>query len=139
MTAQASRHDGKTCTLRVVAEQQPWDNALSQLPNAHALQSWNWGEFKGDWGWQPQRLIFERQETPAAAAQMLHRRLPRLPLQVSYVPKGPALDFSDLALADEVLAALESEARRRRSIFVKIDPDLWLGTGTDMSQINAQA
>jgi lipid II:glycine glycyltransferase (peptidoglycan interpeptide bridge formation enzyme) len=40
-----------------------------------------------------------------------------------YVPKGPVLDYADRALIQDVLADLESHARRRRAILVKIDPD----------------
>jgi lipid II:glycine glycyltransferase (peptidoglycan interpeptide bridge formation enzyme) len=45
-----------------------------------------------------------------------------------YVPKGPALDFDDAALLDRVLAELEGLARRRRAIFLKIDPDVEVDT-----------
>ncbi len=38
--------------------------------------------------------------------------------------EGPALDVEDLALLERVLADLERLARRRRAIFVKIDPDV---------------
>jgi len=62
---------------------------------------------------------------PAAAAAFLSRRLStRLPVAVGYVPKGPALDWSDTELAGQVLQRIQEEARRRRAIFVKIDPDV---------------
>jgi peptidoglycan pentaglycine glycine transferase (the first glycine) len=125
-----------TYAIETVTDRVAWDDALARLPNAHILQSWDWGAFKESWGWRPQRLrILHRGET-AAAAQILHRRLPRLPLQISYVPKGPALDFNDRELTQYVMAALEAEGRRQRSILVKIDPDLWLGTDTDTAQVN---
>jgi lipid II:glycine glycyltransferase (peptidoglycan interpeptide bridge formation enzyme) len=94
------------------------------------LQSWEWGAVKAQTGWSARRLLWTGGDgSPRAAASMLVRRLPRLPLGVAYVPKGPALDWADMGLAEEVLAAVEAEARRSRAIFVKIDPDVPVASG----------
>jgi lipid II:glycine glycyltransferase (peptidoglycan interpeptide bridge formation enzyme) len=39
------------------------------------------------------------------------------------------MDYADAGLLDEVLAVLEADARRCHSLWIKIDPDLWLGCG----------
>ena len=103
-----------------------WNEALAALPGAHVLQTYEWAETKTQVGWTARRLLFleELSGEPQAAASLLRRQLPRLPLAVAYVPKGPALDTADLSLAEVVLARLEQEARRARVIFVKIDPDV---------------
>jgi peptidoglycan pentaglycine glycine transferase (the first glycine) len=118
-------------TLRAVQimDRSQWDMALASLPQSHVLQTWDWGDFKSRWGWQPTRLLFEEKGRLLAAAQVLRRQLPRTPLSVAYVPKGPALDYSDPTLWVQVLSALEQEARRQRDLFIKIDPDVWLGFG----------
>jgi lipid II:glycine glycyltransferase (peptidoglycan interpeptide bridge formation enzyme) len=128
-------------TLHVaeIGDRSQWDRALAALPLAHVLQCWDWGDFKGRWGWQPTRLLFEREGRPLAAAQILRRRLPYAPLSVSYVPKGPALDYSDASLLASVLSTLEGYARRWRSIFLKIDPDVRLGVGPDEAPLQAEA
>lgn len=108
-----------------VTDPQAWDQALLALPNPHILQSWAWGEFKARHGWQATRLCIREGDRTLAAASVLERRLPHLPASILYVPKGPALDWTDAALAGEVLAALEGLARRRRALFVKIDPDVY--------------
>ena len=120
-------------TVRVVEvrDRTQWDLALAALPLAHVLQCWDWGDFKSRWGWQPARLLFERDGRPLAAAQVLRRRLLHMPLSVSYIPKGPALDYGDAPLLAEVLSTLEGYARRGRSLFLKIDPDVRLGAGPD--------
>lgn len=59
-----------------------------------------------------------------AAALVLRRALPRLPLGLIYVPKGPALDYNDEAALEFVLETLEDIAHKSRSIFIKIDPDV---------------
>lgn len=122
-----------------IVERETWDDMLARLPNAHVLQSWDWGDFKQGWGWQARRLCFLMEGKPVAAAQVLLRRLPRTPFTLAYVPKGPALDFGDGDTVGAVLATLEVVARRSRSLFIKIDPDLWLGSGTDSDQVNPLA
>jgi peptidoglycan pentaglycine glycine transferase (the first glycine) len=110
--------------LEQVEDSGRWNEAVAGLPCAHVLQSYEWGEFKSRHGWQPSRLLFVRGHEPVAAASVLHRRLPRGPWGVMYVPKGPALDHSDVELVVAVLSELEHLARERRAIFVKIDPDV---------------
>lgn len=109
-----------------IDDAQAWDTALLQLPTNHVLQSWSWGEFKKAYGWTATRLLFTVGDQVRAAAQVLRRQLSRLPLAVMYVPKGPALDYTDLPLLETVLGELEALARRRRAIFIKIDPDVCL-------------
>jgi peptidoglycan pentaglycine glycine transferase (the first glycine) len=102
-----------------------WDGALRALPAAHVLQSWAWTETKAQTGWRALRMLWTADGKPAAAAAFLSRRLSaRLPVAVGYVPKGPVLDWSDAALVEQVLRRIQEEARRRNTIFVKIDPDV---------------
>ncbi len=111
-----------------------WKNALQQLPNPHPLQSWTWGEFKSRWGWSASPLLLtisDNNNSPQAAALLLKRKLPRLPLSVLYVPKGPLLDYNDAALRRVVLAELEQIARKERAIFIKIDPEVVKSWGSD--------
>jgi peptidoglycan pentaglycine glycine transferase (the first glycine) len=110
---------------REVTDPQAWDQALLSLPDPHILQSWAWGAFKEHYGWQATRLLFEESGQTVAAASILQRRAPWLPLSILYVPKGPALDWTNADLVQDVLAILETLARRRRALFVKIDPDLY--------------
>ena len=116
-------------TVTPITDRETWHALLRPLPAAHVLQTWDWGDFKRDEiGWVPERLAF-RDESGAtvAAASVLTRRVG--PLRVMYVPKGPALDWHNPALMSEVLAYLEALTRRRRAIWLKIDPDAVAGTG----------
>jgi lipid II:glycine glycyltransferase (peptidoglycan interpeptide bridge formation enzyme) len=104
-----------------------WNQALVGLPDAHALQSWVWGDFKSRWGWSAQRLtltVAENSWQPLAAAQVLKRRIPRLPYSILYVPKGPVLNYNDRLLRQQVLLELEKLARREKAILIKIDPEV---------------
>jgi peptidoglycan pentaglycine glycine transferase (the first glycine) len=117
-----------------VHDRDEWNGALAALPNAHVLQSWEWGEFKAGFGWEPERLVWRTPDgEPAAAAQVLARRI-RLPgvglaQSVLYTPRGPVLDWRAAELADQVLRDLNALAARPGVLQVKIDPDLPIGYG----------
>jgi lipid II:glycine glycyltransferase (peptidoglycan interpeptide bridge formation enzyme) len=116
---------------RLVTDREAWDTALLGLPDPQALQTWDWGAFKERWGWQADRWVWEREGRPAAAAQVLQRRLGGTPFTLAYVPRGPLLDFGDGALLTVVLSDLEALARRRQHLCIKIDPAVRLGMGAE--------
>jgi peptidoglycan pentaglycine glycine transferase (the first glycine) len=111
-------------TIREVSDLREWDDALLCLPNSHILQTWEWGAFKERQGWRAFHYLWEAGEGPRAAALALLRRPARLPLGVMYVPKGPVLPWDDVPLLQNVLADLETAARRAGAVFLKIDPDV---------------
>ena len=117
----------RASTLKREESQVAWNQALAGLPDAHALQSWVWGDFKSRWGWSAQRLtltIAQSSWEPLAAAQVLKRRIPRLPYSILYVPKGPVLNYNDRELRLQTLAELEKLAKREKAILIKIDPEV---------------
>jgi len=122
-----------------------WNHIVHQLPDPHLLQSWQWGEIKSKFGWEPTPLVWVEEDgeyrmrigdkiigaetVPRAAALVLSRGLP-LGLRVMYVPKGPLLsDWSDSRLRKQVLRDLGHYARQKRAILIKVDPDVVLGEG----------
>ncbi len=127
-----------------------WNEHISALPGAHVLQSNHWGEVKNRFGWQAAHYLWIRakeQSAPvmtaiqnpaevpvcqvAAAAMILTRAIHfgGLSIKVMYVPKGPLLDWQHAELRRQVLSDLASLARRQGALFIKIDPDISLGTG----------
>jgi peptidoglycan pentaglycine glycine transferase (the first glycine) len=109
-----------------VTERDVWNEALLKLPYNHVLQSYEWGQFKAQYGWKPLRLLFQEDGLVRAAASVLRRKFPYLPPCITYVPKGPALDYNDNELLQHVLVTLEDVARRYHAIFIKMDPDVCL-------------
>jgi lipid II:glycine glycyltransferase (peptidoglycan interpeptide bridge formation enzyme) len=109
-----------------------WDQLIARLPDPHLLQTWEWGQVKARAGWQASQIAWP-EGAPQAAALVLERAAQagpfRLPVKVLYIPKGPLLDWQDARLRGEVLDQVETVARRRGAIFVKIDPDVIVGTG----------
>jgi lipid II:glycine glycyltransferase (peptidoglycan interpeptide bridge formation enzyme) len=111
-----------------------WNALISSLPGAHLLQTWQWGQVKVPNGWQPERWAWRNaQGNVAAAAQVLQRDLGiaglATRLRVLYVPRGPVCDWQDATLRRQVLDDLGQLAQQRGAIFVKIDPEVYLGMG----------
>jgi len=116
------------------AQASDWNATIAQLPGAHFLQTWEWGQVKSHFGWQPVPKIWRDESgKPVAAALILRRVLPirglAARLQLLYVPKGPLLDWQNVGLRQQVLADLAALAHRQGAIFIKIDPDVPLGLG----------
>ncbi len=102
-----------------------WDALVASHPQGHLLQSWAWGELKGEFGWRPLRFAVvdgaARTPYPRAAAQILIRRF--LGLAVCYVPRGP-LFAGDPVLDQALLGVLRRVARRQRAAFLRLEPNI---------------
>src|SRR5262245_37053727 len=98
-----------------------WDDFTQRHPQGHLLQSAGWGTLKARFGWEHRRLALADASGLRAGAQMLFRH--RLGVSVAYVPRGPL--FADDATTDALLlAALDRQARRRRAVFLRIEPNV---------------
>ncbi|NOX61274.1 MAG: peptidoglycan bridge formation glycyltransferase FemA/FemB family protein [Chloroflexi bacterium] len=86
------------------------------------LQTSHWAALKAP-VWEAEHVAWGSDDHPLAAAVILTRRLPRLPVRIQYVPKGPVVR-QDLDAWREVLAGLEEHARASGALFIKIDPDV---------------
>lgn len=111
-----------------------WNKMIAGLPAPHLLQTWEWGQLKTRYGWRVWPLVWrDVNREIEAAALVLQRSLPvrgfASRMQVLYAPKGPLLDWRNKVLARRVLDDLGRLAHQQHGIFIKIDPDLILGTG----------
>ena len=115
-----------------------WDKIISQLPNPHFLQSSEWAQVKANYGWQPMPFLWYEGDEVVAAAMILKRALPirgfAARLSVLYAPKGPLMDWENESLRERVLGDLQDFAKKQGAIFLKIDPDVVLGTGIPASE-----
>ncbi len=112
-----------------IHDRHTWNNTLKNLPYAHILQTWEWGEFKHiTTGWKPTRLAFyDTHNNVVAMASILTRRIAFL--TVCYVPKGAVLAYEDEATRNFVVDYLKQFTRKQRAIWLKIDPDVPVATG----------
>lgn len=111
-----------------ITDHQTWNATLAIFPSAHVLQAWEWGEFKAaTTGWHAERIAYMHHGKAVALAQILTRQ--KGPLKVMYVPKGPILDYNNQPLRQAVIDQLKRHAQENGAIFIKIDPDVVIGTG----------
>ena len=88
-----------------------WNQFLSAHPNAHLLQTGEWGELKAAFGWKPVRVV-----DGESGVQILFRKL-ALGFTIGYIPKANV----DRSLWSEI----DSVCRQNHAIFLKVEPDLW--------------
>lgn len=112
-----------------ITDKATWNHALAQFPQAHILQTWEWGAFKHlTTGWHPYRLLWrDSTGTPSALASVGMRKIGIFTLL--YAPKGFVTHFQEADTVQTVLADLEQFAHKNRALWLKIDPDLIRATG----------
>ncbi|HKJ27037.1 MAG TPA: peptidoglycan bridge formation glycyltransferase FemA/FemB family protein [Anaerolineales bacterium] len=111
-----------------------WNEIVGSLPDPHLLQSWEWGEVKSQFGWQPFYKFWEDDGQVVAAALILERTINlggmAARLRMHYTPKGPLLaDWSDAALRKRVFDDLIRFGRERAAFLLKVDADVPVGRG----------
>ena len=133
-----------------------WDQLISILPDPHFLQTYEWAQIKSRYGWKPIYLVWtdksfksytsdqldqldlsDRSTIRAACLVLKRTVLSRgfaARLCVLYAPKGPLLDWANESLRDRALDDLQSFAKKHSAIFLKLDPDVVLGTGVPGSE-----
>jgi lipid II:glycine glycyltransferase (peptidoglycan interpeptide bridge formation enzyme) len=91
-----------------------WNDFLKSYPEAHILQTSEWGELKSNFGWKPVRIV-----AGETGVQILFRRLPG-GFSLAYIPKGP-IGENWRSLWPEV----DHVCRSNRAIFLRLEPDAW--------------
>ena len=115
-------------------DEKTWNNIIASFPEPHILQTWQWAQVKSEVGWKPIYKTWGNEGEPDAAALILQRTVSlggfAARLRVLYIPKGPLLrDWNDANLRKQVLDDLDRITREMGAIFIKMDPDVPLGTG----------
>lgn len=109
-----------------------WNEFLAAYPDAHLLQTAAWGNLKSAFGWQTERLVVDS-DGGFTGAQVLFRRLP-LGFSLAYIGKGPVgagcspdslVDQHQLTGGRPFWTAVDELCRRRRVVFLKVEPDIW--------------
>jgi lipid II:glycine glycyltransferase (peptidoglycan interpeptide bridge formation enzyme) len=136
----------------IEVESSNWNSIISKLPNPHFLQTYEWGQVKAKYGWEPLYAVWTKDQFSVisdqsaiidnwslntdhcvAATLLLKRQIIRngfaARLSILYSPKGPLLDWTNESLRSRVLDDLQAFAKKQGAIFLKIDPDVVLGTG----------
>ena len=132
-----------------------WNKIVSRMSNPHFLQSCEWAQVKSKYGWEPIFIVWYDKDYRSYTPDQLNQLdlsdqtdinavclvLKRTVLSrgmasrfcILYAPKGPLLDWSNDLLRGRVLDDLQSFAKQQGAIFLKMDPDVVLGTGVPAS------
>ena len=109
-----------------------WQDFINAHPDAHLLQTGEWGELKAAFGWEAVRLVCED-----LGAQVLFRNLP-FGLTVGYIPK-PSMDILSLPRAGLFWRELISVCRRKHAVFLKVEPDATASSVQEVGRLPRQA
>ena len=103
--------------------QQRWDAFVTGHPSGHLLQSYGWGDFKNRHNWPSIRVIVTEpgSDRILAGAQVLFRHIAGF--SVAYIPRGPVVDWDNRPLVETLLQTIAGFSRKRRAIFLKIEPN----------------
>ena len=116
-----------------------WNNALNSFPNPQLLQTYQWGEFKAEYGWEPIYKTWEENGEISAMALILKRTIsfpgPFPNQRMLYIPKGPIMkDWGDAELRTKIIQDLEKIAEEQDAFLIKIEPDVPMGSGEPNSE-----
>jgi len=111
--------------LITYAEKDLWNDFVANSPKCPVLQSFEWGELKSCFGWQPIRLaIHDGQNKIVAGASILKREIPYIKHSILYCPRGPVVDYKNREALEFLLEEIEKLADKYHAVSLKIDPDL---------------
>ena len=104
-----------------------WNKFLTDYPDAHILQSGEWGELKSAFGWDAVRVI-----EGGLGAQILFRRLP-LGLTFAYIPKGP-VGTPQKGTGQRFWTEVDLICQKNHAVFLKMERDGWEGISSSIIQ-----
>lgn len=93
-----------------------FDVGLYNRTVTHPLQSWEWGEARKKMGVEVIRVGEYNGEILVNVYQVTFHKIPHTPFTIGYLPRSAML-------SQEVVCFLENEGRKRKSIFIKIEPN----------------
>lgn len=105
-------------------EKDRWNEFVKNSPRGSILQSFEWGDFKSYFGWQPLRIVLEDGGKIIAGISILKRNVPLIRHSLYYAPRGPIIDYYDKELMHDLMDVVEKQADRNHALALKIDPEV---------------
>ena len=90
-------------------------------PQASFMQTLNWGELKKENGWNP-IIVGVKEDNKVIAASLILSKEIFLGRKMFYAPRGFLIDYSNKELLSFFTKKIKEYAKRRKAIFIKIDP-----------------
>jgi lipid II:glycine glycyltransferase (peptidoglycan interpeptide bridge formation enzyme) len=110
-------------TFEVTANYDPqtWDGFVVSREAGHFMQSYAWGAFQREMGWEPRYCVLKEDSRILAAVLLLTRGLPGIG-RVFYAPRGPAVDYSNASATHALLEHLAIYVKDQKGAFLRCDP-----------------
>ena len=105
-------------------EKTEYEKFVKGHKKSHFLQSYAWGKFSEKAKGMKAHYVGLKDNNKLVAASLLLEK--SLPLGYSYLysPRGFVIDFSNKELLKEYVEKVKEFAKKRKAIFIKIDPDI---------------
>ncbi|GGB08135.1 N-acetyltransferase [Macrococcus hajekii] len=100
------------------------DEFVKTHPHGDLLQLSKWGDVKKSAGWYSKRIAVGRAGEVAGVAQLLFKKVPRLPYTLCYISRGFVCDYRDHEVVEALLEQGIEIAKAERAYSIKIDPDV---------------
>ena len=117
---------------RVGISAEEHDGFVRRSSLVNLLQSSAWASVKSEW--ENERVGFYSDNKIVAVASLLYRSLP-FGFTMCYIARGPIMDYTDQSLMDFVFSSLKTIAKKKRALFIKIDPALCLSKTYNDNQV----
>lgn len=113
---------------------QEHDAFVKSHPNGDLLQLTKWAETKKLTGWYARRIAVGRDGEVQGVAQLLFKKVPKLPYTLCYISRGFVVDYSNKEALNALLDSAKEIAKAEKAYAIKIDPDVEVDKGTDALQ-----
>ncbi|WEV45734.1 aminoacyltransferase [Streptococcaceae bacterium ESL0687] len=108
-------------TYKIGIDKKDHDEFIKSSELVNLLQSSSWAKIKDNW--DNELIGFYKNGQMVASASLLIKKLP-LGMSMIYIPRGPIMDYNDENLVAFVVKTLKKYGKKRRALFIKIDPPI---------------
>jgi len=101
-----------------------WDRFVTNNESGHFMQSFCWGCFKQQTGWEPVYLMAIEDDEVKGASLLLSKSLPLVKKLIYYLPRGPVVDFHNNVTFLFLMNNIKKYVKDNDGIFLRTDPYL---------------
>ncbi|RIP37474.1 N-acetyltransferase [Staphylococcus gallinarum] len=110
---------------------QEHDAFVKSHPQGDLLQLTKWAETKKLTGWYSRRVAVGEAGEIVGVAQLLFKKVPKLPYTLCYISRGFVTDYSNKLALETLLEATMQIAKEEKAYAIKIDPDVEVEHGAE--------
>jgi len=100
-----------------------YEEFINSVPKSHFMQSYTFGKIRETKGFVAHHVGLKKGKDLICTALLLEKKLP-FGYCYFYCPRGYVIDYSDKELLKEFSSCLKKYAKKKKAIFIKIDPDI---------------